>query len=259
MMYVYIVNDVYWCHDIMDIFPQGDSLSLCLCCLHAPRRVHSKPLVWPGLRHEGFGGSWWSFWAEINRKKSWLVVHNVGYNTLERSDGPMAAQFRRALVKSVVMSFALTRAESELVSSFKDTLWSLHPRQMDGSHRVPFDPYGNVPEVSAFLVATWYDRCTLAGCKRQVGWSRSKLWPMQSTVTTKVKDVKYVLVECPKQVQCHELLGPGWRGQRWGPSGGTTCLPVFLCAKTTNFRTGFRIIWQPFFSTIQPCWYMCLQ
>ena len=78
---------------------------------------------------------------------------------LERSDGPMAAQFRRALVPSPELN----------LSGFKDTLWSLHPRQMDGSHRVPFDPYGNVPEVSPFLVATWYDRCILAGCKRQVG------------------------------------------------------------------------------------------
>ena len=62
--------------------------------------------------------------------------------------------------------------------------------------------------------------------------------------TTKVKDVKYVVVECPKQVQCHELLGPdtGWRGKRWEPSVGTTYLSVFFRANATNFKTGFRII-----------------
>ena len=38
----------------------------------------------------------------------------------------------------------------------EDTLWSLHPRQMDGSHRVPFDPYGKVPDVSPFAVAARY-------------------------------------------------------------------------------------------------------
>ena len=44
-----------------------------------------------------------------------------------------------------------------MVSAAEDTLWSLHPRQMDGSHRVPFDPYGKVPDVSPFAVAARFD------------------------------------------------------------------------------------------------------
>ena len=55
----------------------------------------------------------------------------------------------------------------------QDTLWNLHPCS-DRLYRVPFNAYGHVPEVS----------------------------PLEA-----VKEVRGVLVECPKQVQCRELLG----------------------------------------------------
>jgi len=103
-------------------------------------------------------------------EQDWILTDNCQEGSLANAPGNLLdyfSEYTRSRLYDPGYDTKVLEVRDE------DTLWSLHPRQMDGSHRVPFDPYGNVPEVSPFLV---------------------------------VKDVKYVVVECPKQVQCHELL-----------------------------------------------------
>ncbi|CAK9060485.1 unnamed protein product [Durusdinium trenchii] len=102
-------------------------------------------------------------------EQEWILTDNCQEGCLANAPGKLLdyiSEYTRSRLFDPGFDTKVLQVRDE------DTLWTRFPRN-DGSHRVPFDAYGRVPDVSPF-------------------------W--------RVKDVGYLLIECPKQVQCNELL-----------------------------------------------------